>query len=64
LNTNITQPALPDPGSAVQQMVNAFGPAGTYVMAIVLAAVGLGAALIVAMFVWRNLRKWLSAAKS
>lgn len=64
MNTTITQPTMPDPGTVIQQMVSSFGTAGTYAIAIVAAAVALGVILLIAMFAWRNLRKWMSAAKS
>lgn len=62
-STALVQPTMPDSSSVIQSMVNSFGTAGTDAIAIITAAVGLGVIVIVGMYAWRSLKKWLSASK-
>lgn len=63
MSTTLTAPTMPDGSTVVQSMVDSFGTAGTYAIAIIGAAVALGVIVIVAMYAWRTLKKWLSASK-
>ena len=54
---------MPDNSSIFQKMVDMFGTAGTIGIAIIGGAVALGIIIILGMWGWRLLKKWLSAAK-
>ena len=54
---------MPDPGSVFQSMINMFGQAGTYALDVIGAAVSLGLIVILAMYVWGLLKKWLAKSK-
>jgi hypothetical protein len=60
----LTAPAAPDPTSVVQSMVNMFGTAGPWVLTIIGAAVLLGIAIVLAAFMWRQVKKWIHRANS
>jgi len=60
---NLTNPTMPDNTSVFQKMVDTFGTAGTIGIAIIGGAVALGIIVILGMWGWRLLKKWLSAAK-
>lgn len=59
----LTAPTMPDSSSVFQSMVDSFGTAGTYAIVVIGAAVALGVIVIVAMYIWRLAKKWLSASK-
>ncbi|MGO0063936.1 hypothetical protein ACTID9_28710 (plasmid) [Brevibacillus fluminis] len=59
----LTEPTMPDSTSVMQRMVDSFGTAGTYAIVVIGAAVALGIIVILGMYTWRLLKKWLSSAK-
>jgi hypothetical protein len=59
----LTPPVMPAGDSVFQSMVDMFGTAGTYGLVVIGGAVGLGLIVVLAMWVWRLLKKWLSTAK-
>lgn len=59
----LTEPTMPDSTGVMQKMVDTFGTAGTYAIVVIGAAVALGIIVILAMYTWRLLKKWLSSAK-
>lgn len=62
-SVNLSQPSMPDPTSTMQTMVDSFGQAGSYAIAIIGGAVALGVMVILAMYAWRLLKRWLHTAK-
>lgn len=58
-----TQPTVPGAQTVLQTMIDTFGTAGTIAIAIIGGAVALGILVILAMWGWRMIKKWLSAAK-
>lgn len=56
-------PVMPDPVSMFQKMIDSFGTAGTIAIAVIGAAIGLGALVILGMYGWRLAKKWLAASK-
>jgi hypothetical protein len=59
----LTQPTMPSNTTIFQKMLDSFGSAGEIVIAIIIAAVGLGVITVLGMFAWRSFKKWLSSAK-
>lgn len=59
----LTEPTMPDSTGVMQRMVDSFGTAGTYAIVVIGAAVALGIIVILGMYTWRLLKKWLSSAK-
>jgi hypothetical protein len=59
----LTPPVMPASDSVFQSMVDVFGTAGTYGLVIIGGAIALGVIVILAMWAWRLLKKWLSTAK-
>lgn len=56
-------PVMPDSTSMFQSLVNSFTKAGQIALVIIAGAVSLGLIVILAMWAWRMLKKWLSTAK-
>ncbi|SHJ84074.1 hypothetical protein SAMN05443507_10498 [Alicyclobacillus tolerans] len=63
MNSTLTAPTMPDPTSLFQSMVNMFGNAGTDAISVIGAAVALGLIVILALYVWRLLKKWLAKSQ-
>lgn len=59
----LVPPTMPESDSVFQSMVDMFGNAGTIGLVIIGGAVALGLIVIIAMWAWRMLKKWLSASK-
>lgn len=59
----LTPPTMPDSSGVMQSMVDSFGTAGSYAIVVIGAAVALGIIVILGMYTWRLLKKWLSSAK-
>lgn len=59
----LTPPTMPASDSLFQKMVDMFGSAGTIGLVIIGGAVALGLIVIIAMWAWRLLKKWLSSSK-
>lgn len=59
----LTEPTMPDSTGVMQKMVDSFGTAGSYAIVVIGAAVALGIIVILGMYTWRLLKKWLSSAK-
>ncbi|HEY0827108.1 MAG TPA: hypothetical protein VGE40_03360 [Bacilli bacterium] len=59
----ITPPTMPASDSVYQAMVDMFGEAATKGLLIIGGAVALGLIVIIAMWAWRLLKKWLSSSK-
>lgn len=62
-NAAVTAPTMPSSDSVFTDMLSMFGTAGTYALLVIGAAVALGLIVILAMYIWRLLKKWLSSAK-
>lgn len=60
---DLEDPLLPSETGVYQRMVNLFGTAGTYALVVIGGAVALGIIVILAMYTWRLLKRWLSSAK-
>jgi hypothetical protein len=59
----LTPPTMPASDSLFQSMVDLFGKAGTISLVVIGGAVALGLIVILAMWAWRLLKKWLATAK-
>lgn len=59
----VTAPLMPKSTDTFQKMVDVFGKAGTYALIVIAGGVSLGLITILAMYIWRLLKKWLSSAK-
>lgn len=56
-------PTMPDPEKIFQNMLDMFGIAGTIAIAIIGGAIALGIIVILGMWAWRLLKRWLATAK-
>lgn len=61
--STLTEPVMPDSSGVFQDMVDTFGTAGSYAIVVIGGGVSLGLITVLAMYVWRLLKKWLSSAK-
>lgn len=61
--TGYIPPNMPDSTSLFQRMVNSFGSAGTVALAVIGSAVALGGLIILGLWAWRLLKKWLALSK-
>lgn len=61
--TGYLPPRMPDSTSLFQNMVNMFGRAGTIALYVIGGAVALGLLVILALWAWRLLKKWLASSK-
>ena len=53
-------PQPPVPTSAIQSLLDDFGPAGRWLLVVLGAAVGLGICIWLSIYFWRVVRRWLS----
>lgn len=61
--TSFIPPVMPDSTSLFQKMLNSFGTAGTIAIAVIGGAVALGVLIILGLWGWRLLKKWLASSK-
>lgn len=61
--TSFIPPVMPDSTSLFQKMLNSFGTAGTIAIAVIGGAVALGILIIIGLWGWRLLKKWLASSK-
>lgn len=59
----LAEPMMPDETKTFQGMVDLFGIAGTYALIVIGAAVALGIIVILGIYTWRLLKRWLRSAK-
>jgi hypothetical protein len=59
----LVPPTMPASDSLFQKMVDMFGTAGTIALVVIGGAVALGLIVILAMWAWRLLKKWLNSSK-
>lgn len=60
---DVASPDMPDGSEPVQGMVDIFVTAGKYALVVIGAAVALGIIVILGIYTWRLLKRWLSSAK-
>jgi len=56
-------PTFPSPQEIFQIMIDTFGVAGTIALAVIGGAIALGILTVLALFGWRLLKRWMSAAR-
>lgn len=59
----LDDPLMPTEDGTMQKMIDVFGTAGFYALIVIGAAVALGIIVIVAIYTWRLLKRWLRSAK-